>query len=108
MRRLYFDWFYCETGAPCVNGKRPYGNSSVLYDIADILGVPLVEVDSEARLPDSEIPRLWDRHLEMKNFLEILCRFGEIPSGVYKRRATHCAWEKVVPPPTKAAEGTEK
>lgn len=33
----------CEFGAAEIDGKRPYGNSDVLRDIAEIIGVPLTE-----------------------------------------------------------------
>lgn len=32
-----------EFGAAEINGKRPYGNSDVLRDVAEIIGIPLTE-----------------------------------------------------------------
>jgi hypothetical protein len=38
LRRMCVGWQDCETGAPEINPKRPYGNSSVEVDIAEMLG----------------------------------------------------------------------
>ena len=37
-RRMYVEWDHCETGAPAINPKRPYGNSDVDTDVLEILG----------------------------------------------------------------------
>ena len=38
LSQLRWEWDDCEYGAPAVNPKRPYGNSDVEEDIAEILG----------------------------------------------------------------------
>ena len=38
LKEAYVEWQDCETGAPCIDPKRPYGNSDVEGDIAEILG----------------------------------------------------------------------
>lgn len=38
LKRAYISWNHCEYGAPEINPKRPYGNSNVEEDIAEILG----------------------------------------------------------------------
>lgn len=35
------------------------------------------------------------RHLEMKNYLEILARLGAIPEGKYERQASYALWKKL-------------
>ena len=35
---MIVQWRDCEYGAPEINPKRPYGNSSVELDICEILG----------------------------------------------------------------------
>lgn len=37
LRNMYIGWDDCEFGAPAVDCKRPYGNSSVYSDIHEIL-----------------------------------------------------------------------
>jgi hypothetical protein len=39
LRRAYVGWDEIEFGAPEINAKRPYGNSNVYGDIAEILGL---------------------------------------------------------------------
>jgi hypothetical protein len=41
LRRAYIGWDDCEFGAPGIDPKRPYGNSDVIGDIAEILGEEL-------------------------------------------------------------------
>lgn len=38
LARMYVGWQDCEFGAPEVDPKRPYGNSDVEWDVAEILG----------------------------------------------------------------------
>lgn len=38
LQHAIIEWDDCETGAPAINPKRPYGNSSVAEDVAEILG----------------------------------------------------------------------
>lgn len=37
LKRMVVGWDDCEFGAPCIDCKRPYGNSDVVGDIAEIL-----------------------------------------------------------------------
>ncbi|MCU1325011.1 MAG: hypothetical protein JWN34_381, partial [Bryobacterales bacterium] len=48
LQRMCVGWQDCEYGAPEIDPKRPYGNSSVEYDILEILGV---KPDSEDDYP---------------------------------------------------------
>lgn len=43
LQRANVRWWDAETGAPCVDPKRPYGNGDVEMDIAKILGWELFE-----------------------------------------------------------------
>ena len=38
IQRMCVGWDDCEYGAPCIDPKRPYGNSSVEQDMVDALG----------------------------------------------------------------------
>ena len=38
LREACVDWDDCEFGAPCINPKRPYGNSGVVADMIRIFG----------------------------------------------------------------------
>ncbi len=37
LKRAYVRWEDCEFGAPSIDCKRPYGNSSVVEDMFEIL-----------------------------------------------------------------------
>lgn len=45
--RAYVRWENSETGAPAIDSKRPYGNSYVPGDVADILGWKIEDEDGE-------------------------------------------------------------
>ncbi len=65
-KRMYVGWDDCEYGAPAIDPKRPYGNSDVEGDIADILGWKVGE-DGLSEKQSEEASRL---HLEMKDVIE--------------------------------------
>jgi len=56
LRRAHVGWDSAEFGAPGISPKRPYGNSNVFRDIAEILNVPEREwADTDEELfPDAE------------------------------------------------------
>jgi hypothetical protein len=39
LENMYVDWDDAEFGAPAINPKRPYGNSDVVQDMIEILGL---------------------------------------------------------------------
>jgi hypothetical protein len=65
---VYWRWEDCEFGAPSVDCKRPYGNSSVYRDIADILGI---EAD-DGQFSDAECERMLAAHRCTMTLLEEL------------------------------------
>jgi hypothetical protein len=68
-RRMYVEWDNCEYGAPAINPKRPYGNSDVEGDIAEILGWAWEDTDERAQ---AESERARAIHCEMETVLTIL------------------------------------
>ena len=78
------DW---EFGAPGIDPKRPYGNSNVFADIAEILGVPVSEwacEDDEEPAPDAEW-RFLRLHVETGIALLFGLAAGEFRTGRYVR-----------------------
>jgi hypothetical protein len=73
LNRLYFDWddeaYY---GAPAVNIKRPYGNSDVFGDVAEILGWQWYDEDEDNDMPDEIEQRCEKIHREMADVLQVL------------------------------------
>lgn len=53
LRRACWDWNECEYGAPSMDPKRPYGNSDVEDDLAEILPdlTPEQRVQAHCELP---------------------------------------------------------
>jgi len=102
LRRAYTDWNYCEFGAMEINPKRPYGNSDVMGDLAEILGVDLgVDEDGDQREPSPEFTREAYRfHRETEFCVQILLTFGAIEDGATYRNDARSnysrpAWVKV-------------
>jgi hypothetical protein len=86
LRRAYIWWGSGEFGAPEIDTKRPYGNSSVFGDIAEILGVPdseWADVDLNP-LVDAEW-RFLRLHVETAIALQITLATGEFRTGRYLR-----------------------
>ena len=86
LRRAYVWWGSGEFGAPEIDYKRPYGNSNVFGDIAEILGVP----DSE--WADADLNPLLDAewrflrlHIETAIALQIALATGGFRPGRYTR-----------------------
>lgn len=79
MRRMYVGWQDCEYGAPEIDPKRPYGNSDVEGDIAEILGWTTFATDESWR------DRAATLHREMQTVLQIVLAIGRIATGSYEK-----------------------
>lgn len=77
---------YAYEGAPGVNLKRPYGNSSgVDRDIARILGWSVfVDADGEEHLTKEQRELAWRLHRETEQALQVVLATGGFTSGVYR------------------------
>jgi hypothetical protein len=89
LRRAWVTWEYIEFGAPAIDGKRPYGNSDVLRDIAEALGdgpelLPFEQDDElfDTWLEDNE-ERLAKIHGEVGVVLQIVLATGLFQPGDY-------------------------
>lgn len=75
---MYVSWQNCETGAPEINPKRPYGNSDVPSDIHFIL---------TGDYPDELSEELEDKymtlHEETKTALQIILHTKSFEVGTY-------------------------
>lgn len=89
LRRAYVSWDSGEFGAPGINPKRPYGNSNVYGDIAEILGLVNREWQDEVEedWPPPELEwRFLRLHVETAIALQIGLATGEFRTGRYVRR----------------------
>jgi hypothetical protein len=98
LRHGHVSWEDAEFGAPSINPKRPYGNSNVYADIADILDVPYGEWDDEDLnpLPDAAW-RFARLHVETGIALQIALVTGEFRAGRYVRydeMVSTCRWRR--------------
>lgn len=76
LNRMYIDFSHdAYEGAPAVNIKRPYGNSDVVGDIAEILGWELVtDRYGDATVSEEQGERALKLHEEMATVLQILAQ----------------------------------
>lgn len=96
LRAMFVSWDDCEFGAPAVDPKRPYGNSSVYEDMAEILGVVGEEMeDGYPCLSPAQCERLYDLHRETLDALQILLRHGDLLCGTYESSRYLGTWERV-------------
>ena len=81
LREAYIGWQDCEFGAPEIDPKRPYGNSSVYSDIAEIL-----DIEPEGEDEFSNRQRLWmsEMHRGTQTALQIILMSGQMKPGLYK------------------------
>lgn len=84
LRRAYVRWEDCEFGAPAIDCKRPYGNSSVVLDIAEILGVPVNDEEDDYGLDTATTERLTRLHVETKTALQVILSTGAFQVGTYE------------------------
>jgi len=97
LRRAYVFWDETEFGAPGINAKRPYGNSDVYGDIAEILG--LVHGDWQDEVEEDWPPpelewRFLRLHVETAIALQIGLATGEFRAGQYSRGEGYNAWKR--------------
>ena len=118
LKRMFVEWNDCEFGAPEIDPKRPYGNSSVEQDILEIIG--LEEIDEQRfkfilddkeyvlkgedkyniELEDEEElhKKLWKIHREMQVVLQICLTLGKFKTGNFIKQDTYdsLSWIKGV------------
>lgn len=82
LRRAYVGWDDCEYGAPAIDCKRPYGNSNVAGDIAEILGW---DVDADEGLTRAQRDRASTLHAETQTALQVILATGAMKPGSYRR-----------------------
>lgn len=93
-RKMYVGWQDCEFGAPEINPKRPYGNSSVYRDIGEILGIAPADIAEEDY---SEEQKRFMRvlHEQMEYVLQIALSTGRFEAGNYEGAEYSNRWRKL-------------
>lgn len=94
IRNMYVDWCSRETGAPCIDPKRPYGNSCVNNDIGHILEVERAYQDlEEPRYSLTQEAGFEKLHKETETALQIILRTGKFEAGIYVCQEYSTQWE---------------
>lgn len=81
-RRLWIVWYDGENGAPGASTRRPYGNSGVLEDVAEIIGYRQPNLEEDECYTPEERRYLEGLHHEMHLVLQIILHTGQMKPGV--------------------------
>lgn len=94
LKRAFVSWSHGEYGAPAIDCKRPYGNSYVEGDIAEIFGW---KYDEEEGLTEEQEAKARIIHEETKTALQIALATQKFETGVYLNyeKYNHTKWRKV-------------
>lgn len=94
LKRAYVSWEDCEFGAPSIDCKRPYGNSDVIGDMIEILGIEDA-IDPEGDRNGALERDLKALHLETKTALQIALNTGSLKPGSYTSPKYESNWTEV-------------
>lgn len=86
LSNAYVSWDNCEFGAPEIDPKRPYGNSDVLEDMSEILGIDISE-NEENKL------KLKKLHKETETALQIILSTKSFIPGEYIKEEYDTNWK---------------
>lgn len=92
LQHTYISWNNCEFGAPSIDCKRPYGNSSIYNDMFEIIGLGKLEDLNEAA-QEIMFDMLRKLHEELKTTLQICLQTLSFETGKYTE--TDNGWEKI-------------
>lgn len=99
MREMNVGWSECEFGAPEIDPKRPYGNSNVYEDIAEILKLRKTSDkydEDEDDWKDDIREYMDDLHKQMQVALQIILSCQSFKLGTYKKKDAYSDhWELV-------------
>ena len=94
LQHAYTSWDDCEFGAPEIDPKRPYGNSDVLNDMAQILYGQLPD-EARDKVVESTSDYLRQLHKELETVLEICLRTQSFEVGEYESEDYMKNWKKI-------------
>lgn len=96
VRGLIIEWNEntdCALGVPSADGKRPYGNSNVPEDVAEIIKLDFV--DEEKGLNKEQEKCCIKLHKDMATVLQIVLSTGAFKTGDYECDEYETNWRKV-------------
>lgn len=92
LRHAYIGWEDCEFGAPAIDCKRPYGNSYVYGDIAEILNI--IPAGDDGDFSEAQEAYMRQLHEETQTVLQIILSTGEMAPGDYEAPAYSTEWAR--------------
>lgn len=92
LKRMCVGWQDCEWGAPEIDPKRPYGNSNVYMDIAEIIGIKS-PCNMCGEFTEEQEELMDTLHQETETALQIILQHGPKP-GKYECDYYGMEWEK--------------
>lgn len=104
LRKMYVGWQYCETGAPEIDPKRPYGNGDVARDIIEMLDWKdldnMEDEESDDFYESDEYEELryqaMTLHEQTEIALQIILQTGSFVVGDYVNKSEYgLQWELV-------------
>jgi hypothetical protein len=96
LRKMYVTWQDCESGAPAIDPKRPYGNSDVYNDMHEILtGKNCSEDNKGDQLTQKEVNHYASLHQETETALQIVLFTGKFKAGTYEKEGYGNEWKLV-------------
>lgn len=93
LRNAYVGWDDCEYGAPQINPKRPYGNSDVEEDVAELLGIKAEGHEWGEKLSTKQSRYCRAIHEETRKALQIFLSTGEMKAGKYMLEGYSNKWK---------------
>ncbi len=86
----------CYNGAPAIDIKRPYGNSDVYNDIAEILGWEIAETKyGEKELSNAQETKASVLHRETERALQIVLSTRSFVAGTYIKQSVTDGWKLI-------------
>ena len=83
LRRANVSWNGSEYGAPCIDPKRPYGNSDVVSDINAMLDDGVSVLNDDGDWPPGYYDHCRLIHEQTATALQIVLYTGEFTPGTY-------------------------
>lgn len=84
LSKVYVAWDDCATGAPCIDPKRPYGNSNVIKDMYVILTGKEDWYDLSSEIQSELQSEYLELHGELETALQIILYTKSFVPGIYE------------------------
>lgn len=95
LRHMLVGWQDCETGAPEIDPKRPYGNSNVASDVAEILEIEGWDPFGDDEMSDELEQRMLTLHRETETALQVVLAVGSFETGDFTCEPYSAKWQRV-------------